>query len=439
MNRLLFLIVLAFSLLLFFGCQEKWKEPEFNGEDWVPPKGTGPQNFWTINSPKVLGKHTVGTPPDSLETSDRIRYIRAVVVSSDEGGNFYKSMTIQDSTGGVSLQLDRSGLYNLYPVGQKIVLVCNGLVIGDYYHLPQIGWIYNGNQVGRINSLYFDKYLIRDGIPSPNNLPKPLTNNEIDFSSLNDVNKLVRLERVIFEQDAVGKTFSINDLTTDWKISVPLANGNKQEVIVRTSNFAKFRNMIIEGKEYNLTGILTYYRSTTKSPYQLMIRVKEDIQLYNPTPDDAYVADFTSNPVGEGKWSLYSPLGTPKWGFRDNSMQHFGNINNKVAMNDWLISPVITYPNFAKGYLRIEHQLSVLNANYNAYQIYYTTSTSTTFNPIEWHLLGELKSFPEIYEWSNPLPVSKIGAKTFRIAFRYCAPNTDVDTYNWNIRKVEIR
>ncbi|MCL2167662.1 MAG: DUF5689 domain-containing protein [Lentimicrobiaceae bacterium] len=274
MNKLRIFLMLFLSIIMFAGCQ-KWGEPDFKIEDWTPPYGTQPQHFWTINSRNVLGKHVNSTSPDSLVSytlGPYLRYVRAVVVSSDEGGNYYKSMVIQDSTGGVELELDMSGLYNTYPVGQKIVLVCNGLVIGDYNNLKQIGWIYNETQVGRINSLFFDNYIIKDGMPSLKNVPKPLTNNEIDFLTHDDVNKLVRLEGVTFNENAIGEPLSYNDFSTDWTINVPV-KGGKQPITVRTSNYAKFRNMIIERREYNLTGILTVYRDT----YQLMIRTKEDI------------------------------------------------------------------------------------------------------------------------------------------------------------------
>jgi len=439
MKRLQIIAALFIGIFLFFGCQPEWKEPIFKGEDWVPPKGTASQQFWTINSPKVLGKHTNGTPPDSLESvnSKYLRYIRAVVVSSDEGGNYFKSMVIQDATGGVELELDMPGLYNAYPVGQKIVLVCNGLVIGDYNNLPQIGWIYNGTQVGRINALFIDKYIIKDGLPSLKNLPKILTNNDIDFSGHNDINKLVRLEGVTFQEEAIGKPFAFNDLPgpTNWKINVPLANGTMKEVMVRTSNYAKFRSMIIENKEYSLTGILTIYRST----YQLMIRTKEDIKA---SSEESLVFDFTSNnPLVNGQWSNYPATSSSPWAFRTNYMAHIGNPSgdNHKDMDDWFISPEITYPDMANGYLRIEHQLPVNSGVYDAYQIYYTTSKATTFNLSDWKVLGTLNSFPELFDWSNRLPISKIDANTFRIAFRYLSKEPEVKTSEWRIRKVEIR
>jgi len=274
MKKTQLITLLFLGAILFCGCQ-KWGEPDFKLEDWVAPPDTEARQ-WDILSSKIIGKHTNGTPPDTIASYKEVmRYVRAVVVSSDEGGNYCKAMVIQDVTGGVELQLDMTGLYNIYPVGQKIVLICNGLVIGDYNNLPQIGWIYKGTQVGPISSLHFDKFIIKDGLPSPHNLPKPLTNLKIDFSGNTDINKLVCLERVKFEKEAIGKPIAFNDFTTEWKVTVPLENENIKDVIVRTSNYAKFRNMIIKDKEYNLTGILTINGNN----YQLMIRTKDDIQV----------------------------------------------------------------------------------------------------------------------------------------------------------------
>jgi hypothetical protein len=428
---------------MFWGCH-KWEEPEFKTDDWethYQKHKPQPSQFWTINSKNVLKKHTIGNPPDSLtDYRDIYRYIRAVVVSSDEGGNYYKAMVVQDSTGGVELELDMAGLYNTYPVGQKIVIVCNGLdkkgnglVIGDYNNLTQIGWIYQKTQVGRVNSLFLDNYIIKDGLPSLKNLPKILTNNDIDFSSDNDINKLVRLENVTFKENAIGQPFSYHDFTTDWIVYVPLANGDRQEVTIRTSNYAKYRSMVIQKNEYNLTGILTKYRDT----YQLMIRTKEDIEP--PKPGESLEFDFIKNPLETG-WSTQSLLGNSTWTYRPPSqlMLHLGN-DAGAAIDDWFISPEITYPDITNGFLIFEHQLLVENAIHDAYQIYYTTSTSATFNIADWKPLGTLSSFPQAFEWSNKFPLSVIKNNSFRIAFRYNAPNKDVETYSWSIRKVEIR
>jgi len=448
MNKKQIFLLLFSSIILFFGCQ-KWTEPKYKAEDWIPPAGTDSiKQFYTINSKNVLGKVETNSSPVLIANpkDTYLRYIRAVVVSSDQGGNYYKSMVIQDQTGGVELELDLPGLYNFYPVGQKIVLVCNpakgdsmgvpGLVIGKYNSLPQIGLIYNGNQVGRISSIHFDKYIIKDGAPDPSNVPKPLKNDKIDFTGNSDINKLVRLENVTFEDEAIGKPLSFNDFTTEWKINVPLAGGKTKTVTVRTSNFAKFRNMIIEKKEYNLTGILTIF----KQNYQLMIRTKDDIESAHSESIISF--DFKTDPMGDGKWSNKSLLGTTQWRFNNASMFHAGNqkyLQYQTAMDDWLLSPEITCSDYKDQYMIFEHQLPVLDANFDAYQIFYTTTNFGNFKEDEWKPLGELESSTASFAWSNSFPLTKIGANKFRIAFRYYAPDKNIESLEWSIKKVEIR
>jgi len=450
MKKLRLLLMLFLGIFMFFGCKE-WSEPEFDIPEWEGP--TALNRFYTIGTNNTLSpfsiwdrhKEKLGSPPDSIvvrQWQNLPRYLRAVVVSSDEGGNYYKSLVLQDSTGGIEMQLDMTGLHTFYPIGQKVVIVLNNLVVGDYNDLPQMGWIYNVTQVGRINSLYFDQYIIRDGKPSLKNVPKPLTNDRSDLLSRENVNKLVRLEGVTFTPNAFGQPLAYNHLPTDW-LAYFLVNGKKDSVVVRTSNFAKFRNLIIEeDKEYNLTGILTIFRGT----YQFMIRTREDIEVIDLGPLESVAFDFTSNPIGEGEWSIYpSTQGKTEWRHRTSSrwMAHFGNkdFDLPTAMDDWLISPVITYSDLENGYLQFEHQLDVVIPNYDAYQIWYTTSDADVFDIADWKLLasGEEIGGSLSMSWSKPFPIKKINANSFRIAFRYHAPNTNVETYEWRIRGVEIR
>jgi len=446
--------MLFVGIFMFFGCK-KWSEPEFRIPEWNGP--TDNINYFTIGPNDSVPRQSIlylsngdrrhenGTPPDLIINAQQTnpRYLRAVVISSDEGGNYYKSMVVQDLAGGVNsrgieLQLDMAGLHTMYPVGQKVVIVLNSLFVGDYNNLPQMGWLYQETQVGRINSLYFDQYIIRDGIPSAKNIPKALTSDEIDFLGHDDINKLVRLEKVTFESKAIGEPLAYNQLTaTDWIVNVPLANGTTKAVTVRTSSFARFRNMIIEDKEYNITGILTIYRDT----YQLMIRTKEDIETFTPPPPGELIKfDFTSDPFGEGKWSWRTLAGSDRWGFREGSVLHRGSTSGALA-DDWLISPVITFPNWQTGYLHFEHQIDVKNAETRPYQIYYTTSDAETFDVNDWEELGKLNAWPATFSWSNRFPLSKIGSPSFRIAFRYNTTELEpgIATYEWRIRTVEIR
>ena len=64
--------------------------------------------------------------------------ISGVVVADDRSGNFYKQIVIQDASGGIVLGLDKTYLYNDYPVGRKIYVKLKGLTLINYKGLPEI-------------------------------------------------------------------------------------------------------------------------------------------------------------------------------------------------------------------------------------------------------------------------------------------------------------
>ena len=55
--------------------------------------------------------------------------IEATVISSDESGNFYKEVYIQDSTGTMKLSIDMHGIYNEFNQGQVVLIKVTGLNI----------------------------------------------------------------------------------------------------------------------------------------------------------------------------------------------------------------------------------------------------------------------------------------------------------------------
>ncbi len=66
--------------------------------------------------------------------------LKAQVTSSDKEGNLYRTMYIQDETGGIELKMGTRNLYNEYKIGQWIYVDCNGLTIGAYRNMLQLGY-----------------------------------------------------------------------------------------------------------------------------------------------------------------------------------------------------------------------------------------------------------------------------------------------------------
>lgn len=118
--------------------------------------------------------------------------IKGQVISSDKQGNVYRSLFIQDETGGIEIKIGRTGLYNDYKLGQWIYVKCEGLTIGQYEGVLQLGFSPNDseqekldkNQPVKYETSYLDvellinKHIIRGKYDKPVT-PKTITENEL--------------------------------------------------------------------------------------------------------------------------------------------------------------------------------------------------------------------------------------------------------------------
>lgn len=427
-----FLYILAFLLLstVIVSCQKEWDAPEFQA-----PVYTGPAPNKTIQD--IKNKHLVldSYKLDSICTYDETFIVDGIVVSTDEGGNFYKTMVIQDETGAIELQLDMNGLFNLYPLGQRIIIDCRGLIVGDYNRYYQIGWEYRKYSIGRINALHFDRYIHKDGLPSLSNLPEPLLGTQIDFNSLNDVGKLVKLENCQFDQSSWGKPFAYNEYVTEHTLNV---QGVATPIIVRTSNYARFRSLKVPSSVGTIYGILTVYDNS----YQLMIRTKTDIQfadLEEPSEEVVESFVFDANSIGTGGWVTNPSTGTNIWRYvvwaGDEYMYHVFN-NTGITMDDWLISPTINVNTTSNSFVRLFHKMDFSGIQ-DYYSVYYTTNTEAPFDPANYSPLPLITSFPSQYGNSNDISIAGIPSNNFKIAIRY-NNNGGNQSAAWYIKKLEI-
>ena len=422
-NRTLFAILVC---VVMAGCN-RWEEPEF-----MTPVYDGPAANKTIADIKAKHPSLGNNMQDSICRYDEQFIVKAVVVSSDQGGNCYKYLTIQDETGGIEIAIDRSSLHNDYPVGQTVYLNCAGLIVGDYHNKYQVGWVYQGS-VGRIAPAALSRYLSKDGLPDLNN---PIVAHPIEIKNANDlsaenVNCLVKIDGCKFDAADNGLPLANNDFTTDRVVTF-----NGTSVTVRTSNYAYFRNTLIDAsKEYCLYGILGIYNST----YQLTLRTKDDIQ-FSSTSQTETLADLTfdANSFTTGGWSQNPD--NDSWKFQSYGGNNFVYHNNSSAnCDDWLISPELNLGNVSGAMLYLDHQNNVGGSPATYYQVYYsTTYNGGAFNESEWTAFNpNLNNYPSSFALSNSLDLSVIGNQKFRIALRYRKSGT-VDGTRWAVRGVKV-
>jgi hypothetical protein len=200
-------------------------------------------------------------------------------------------------------------------------------------------------------------------------------------------------------------------------------------VAVRTSNYAKFRNIIIDAtKVYDLTGILTIY----KKQYQFTLRTAEDIQIV-PQETEMLVHKETvnANSLTSGGWFSSS---SDAWKYNSGSMSLYHLPVNNGTCDDWLISPEINIED-ADCYLKIEHQIAEVT-NQDFYQVYYsTTYQGGDINLNEWYPYS-LTVFPNPFANSNAL--TPVPQGTFRIGIRYNKFAPALQSHTWNIRALNF-
>ena len=66
--------------------------------------------------------------------------IKGQVTTSDQVGNFYKGLYIQDETAGIEVKIGKNGLYNEYKLGQWLYVDCTDLTVGDYNGMINLGY-----------------------------------------------------------------------------------------------------------------------------------------------------------------------------------------------------------------------------------------------------------------------------------------------------------
>ncbi len=317
------IIILSLTALLAVSCHS-WDAPgEDAGRDNYGNPDLKETNLKTIAEVKEMFQDEINNS-DLKKVEERMQ-LKVVVTGNDVGSNLYKSIYVQDNTGAIALSIDQGGLFGAFSEGQCVLIELKDLYVGGYEKQPQIGVLYfNENkgvdQVGRMTRYEWQRhYKLLD--PVEGLTAKPIvTDNMSKLNLEKDCGKLVTLVGVKMKDADGVKVFAPSDG------SVTLLGGcanrdieGQSTVVVRTSTYAKFANMVMPTERINITGIASRYRDT----WQIMMRNTDDIQPYTGTEvlDDlggeptveakaVSIAEFNAAAVNDNVW--YQLTGTVK-------------------------------------------------------------------------------------------------------------------------------
>lgn len=214
---------------------------------------------------------------EDKEDPSRQFIIKGRVISSDYGGNIFKSIVIADETAAIAFSVDTYNLYLNYRVGQEIVVDLTGREIGKYAGLQQIGrksWYENGNtdQVSFMSAEAFKSMIELNGLPEPAKVDTIEMNSFAEISQQTDEtlrkyqSQLVRFNRVHFP-DGGKRPFSVFHTSENDDQNNTLMDASGATLTVRTSGYANFFNEMLPVGDIDIVGILSYYNDS----WQLMM------------------------------------------------------------------------------------------------------------------------------------------------------------------------
>ncbi len=289
LSRLYLLPALALAAVGVVGCSDKFDTPPM-----VVPHTDIEANITIFDLKKQYWNDdrnyidTIG-----LSANGDSLYIKGRIVSSDESGNIYKALYIQDETGALCMSIDRNNLYNEWRVGQEVIMSVSGMYIGKYNGLQQFGQPEYTEKFGWeaafMNYEFFKSHARPNGFPDMSKIDTV----DIDLGSLPASGdelirlqgQLVRLRNVHFPEADGMTTFS--DAEENTNRTVEDANGNT--IIMRNSKYADFQPELLPMGTGDIIGILGFYGED----WQLLLRSTDDLKGFTTDTSGTEINPYT--------------------------------------------------------------------------------------------------------------------------------------------------
>ena len=392
-------------------------------------------------------------------------YIEGFVISSDEAGNFYKKLIIQDKatapTSGIQILLDESALFQSYEFGRKIYVKLDGLSLWFNNGVFQLG-IQNRADVVAIPSSLIDEHIIRS------NTTSEITPLSLDIQDFSEVyrNLYVRLEHVQFNKNLIREesrfTFAseVTDRFDGERQIESCVTGSAS--FLSTSTFSDFKSLLLPQFSGNLEGVLT--RNFYDDHFVVILNSPEDLHFEeDPRCDPDYLkcgeneiegskVIFQENFVGVSNENILDGRGWTNININGGNERFEDGILNsdryirisaygttENPLEAWLITPEINLDNSTAEVLSFD-----IRASYdNGVLLSVLVSEDFTGNPLttDWKLLDANIPIGPSSQYGPSFKNSRIDISclsgTVHVAFKYLGAAPDKTT-TYDIDNIRI-
>lgn len=248
--------------------------------------------------------------------------IEGYVISSDETGNFFGTLHIQDTpsnpTEGFQVDIDIRDSHLFYRIGEKIYIKLKGLYLDESNDIYRVGGIYR-NAGGTLSVGRLPAAKVKEHIFNACGTIQSLSPKNVSIAELSDklLNTCIQLDDFQVAEEDLMQPYAIPGEYTDRT----LKNCNGSTIILRNSGYADFQNEILPEGSGSVVGVLGKYGNN----YQLIIRDLNDLSFTNRYPD-CYANDV---------FVFLSELADPDNNLAARFIELYNSSDADINLNGW--------------------------------------------------------------------------------------------------------
>ncbi|ESU23949.1 hypothetical protein FEDK69T_10060 [Flavobacterium enshiense DK69] len=369
--------------------------------------------------------------------------IEAYATSSDQAGNFFKSISFQtlDGSKAFSVPTEYTSSFIDYQPGKKVLIKLKGLYTNIKDGGMVIGGIYLDNgvaQVGRL-SMSQTKNALKGSCTtvSEEQLVQHVTLAQLSTNTDSYLNKLIEVENVQLTDAAIGKHYYEKNNEIGGGTNHYITDKTGTQMVFRTSKYAQFAHKLAAIGSGKIRGVLTRYGDT----YQFMVRYERDIMLNNPRfglINPFYTEDFQSaannTNLNIPGWTNYAQLGNDLWKekiYLSNGYAELSAFGSGDAQNvAWLVTPAINLNTFNTHILKFDacqHHLDVDSPNNSLEVLISTDFDGTNVQAATWTAIpynAPVKDTPDYEFLTSTIDLSSYSGNIY-VAFKFKGSGTD--------------
>lgn len=451
------LFILALVAMVFASCvqDDEFNVPNVDGTALNIPA----DQIVTINGLRAaLEQEIADNGNQTLTFGEEFanQYVEGYVISSDEAGNFFEEIVLQDAasnpTTGVKVLIDSNPLFSRYDFGRRVYIKLAGLSVGFDSGVLALG-IESAGSIEQIAESQMLNFVLRDATVAE---IIPLEMNISDFAD-DMTNLYVRLTDVQFNRnqalgsDALTYAAEPTDEFDGERILESCNEGTS--VVFSTSTFADFKAINLAQGRGSIDGILTY--NFFGEVFNLVVNDLNGINLDDENRCDPDVYEC-NEPSGGGS-EIYSQnfeqfnaiedyvdLGWTNvnvanntgelWvigNFSNNNYAQISGFNSSEDVIDtWLITPAIDMSATTGEELSFDLQVNFDNGE--ILTVWFSNNFTGDPTTADWFQLdadiptGPSGGFGD-FEGVGPINVSCVEG-TMHVAFRYQGSDPDATT-----------